>query len=282
MKKYKEFKIFASPFETEIITGLLWEFDISGINEEKDHLVVFAQENSSVDTLKISSLLARLKEEKTINSFSVEENLLEDKNWNEEWEKGIQVVEVDERIVIKPSFRDYDQKEGQIIITIDPKMSFGTGDHQTTQIMIKLTEKYLVPGVSLIDVGSGTGILSITAVKLGAKDAIAVDIDEWCLMNGLENCRLNNVENVIDIRQCEIGDVEEKKFDLILANINKNILIEIKDEIRKRLSSSGTLILSGLLFSDENDIRNHYEPIGFRMIEKMQMKEWIGIVFKWA
>lgn len=281
MKKYKEFKIYTEPFETEIITGLLWQLDISGINEEKDHLVVFAAENSEADTIKISSILAGLKSENILKSFTVEENLLEDRNWNEEWEKGIQVVEVDEKIVIKPSFRDYSPKEGQMIITIDPKMSFGTGDHQTTQIVIKLIEKYLLAGSSVLDVGSGTGILSIAAVKLGADSAVAVDIDEWCLLNGLENCRLNNVEDKIDIRQCEISDVEEKKFDFILANINKNILLEIKDEIRKRLAPDGILILSGLLFSDENDIRNHYEPAGFKMIEKMQMKEWIGLVFKW-
>ncbi len=281
MKKYKEFKILLEPFETEIVTGLLWELEITGINEEKDFLVVFADEKSSTGTKEIESILSKLKKEKILRTFSVTESLLEDKNWNEEWEKSIQVVEVDDRIVIKPSFRKYEEKPGQIIITIDPKMSFGTGEHQTTQIMIKLLEKYLIPDCELLDVGSGTGILAIAAVKLGAKKAVAVDIDEWCLMNGLENCRLNNVEDKIDIRQGELKNIEDKKFDMVLANINKNILIEIKDEIRKRLSAEGILVLSGLLFSDENDIRSHYEPIGFKVIEKMQMKEWIGLVLKW-
>ncbi|NLT50908.1 MAG: 50S ribosomal protein L11 methyltransferase [Ignavibacteria bacterium] len=281
MKKYKEFKIILEPFEPEIVTGLLWDLEITGINEEKDFLVVFADEKSSTGTKGIESILSKLQKEKILRSFSVSESLLEDKNWNEEWEKSIQVVEVDGKIVIKPSFRKYEEKPGQIIITIDPKMSFGTGEHQTTQIMIKLLEKHLIPSCELLDVGSGTGILAIAAVKLGAKNAVAVDIDEWCLMNGLENCRLNNVEDKIDIKQGELKDIEDKKFDMVLANINKNILIEIKNEIRKRLSSKGILILSGLLFSDENDICSHYEPIGFKVIEKMQMKEWIGLVLKW-
>jgi ribosomal protein L11 methyltransferase len=281
MKKYKEFRITLEPFEADLVSGLLWELDITGITEEDNFILVFAGENSEIDPLKIGSLLANLKSEGILNSFSVDENLLEDKNWNEEWENGVKVVEVDDRIVIKPTFRQYTPKEGQLIITIDPKMSFGTGDHQTTQIMIMLTEKHIQPEASVLDVGSGTGVLAITALKLGAKNALAIDNDEWCLMNGLENSRLNNVENVLDIRQCELADVEEKKFDLILANITKNILIEIKNEIKKHLAPEGTLILSGLLFTDENDIRKHYEPAGFKMIEKMQMKEWIGLVFKW-
>ncbi len=280
MKSYKEFIITSEPFIPEILSGILWELEISGINEEVNCLKVFADENSRIDTEKISSLLQKLKNEKMLFSFNIEENILEEKNWNEEWERSVNVIEVSERIIIKPTFRNYDAKHGQIIISIDPKMSFGTGEHQTTKLVLRFLEKYVSKGAKVLDVGSGTAVLAIAAVKLGAASAIAVDNDEWCYKNGKENCELNNISDKIDVRPGVIRDIAEKYFDLILANIQKNVLMEIAEELKDRLSRNGILILSGLLASDEDDIKKEYEKLGLQMIDKNQMGEWIGLVFK--
>lgn len=280
MKHYKEFTITSDPFIPEIISGILWELEISGINEEVNCLKVFCDEGSNIKIENISNLLNKLINEKMLRTFNVEENILEEKNWNQEWESSVNVIEISDRIVIKPTFRDYKSKADQIVISIDPKMSFGTGEHQTTKLVVLFLEKYIKPGMKILDVGSGTGILAIAGIKLGAEKAIAVDNDEWCYDNGKENCQLNNVTDKVDVRLGEINSIKENDFGLIAANIQKNILIDIAGELKMRLKDKGILILSGLLVSDEADIKNIYEKFDFKIIEKNQIGEWIALVLK--
>ncbi len=279
MKHYKEFTVTAEPFNPELISGLMWQLDITGVNEEVNCLKVFATEESDVKSENIKSILQKLVGEKMLFGFSVEEYILEDKNWNEEWEKSLRVIEVSDKLVIKPSFRDYAVKPGQIVITIDPKMSFGTGEHQTTKLVLRLLEKYVEPGIKMLDVGSGTGVLAIASIKLGAASASAVDNDEWCFGNAKENCEVNSTGDKIKIILGEIKDVEEDSFDLVTANIQKNVLLEISDEIKGKVKSGGLIILSGLLFSDEKDILEKYSSSGFQFVEKKSLDEWIAMVF---
>ena len=280
MKMYKEFSVTAEPFIPELLSGLLWELEITGINEEVNCLKVFASENSRINKEDVSDLLKRLVKEKMIFNFNVEENLIEEKNWNEEWEKSIKVTEVSNKIIIKPTFREYKAKPGQIVITIDPKMSFGTGEHQTTKLVLWFLEDKVEKGIKVLDVGSGTSILAIACVKLGAFKVIAVDNDEWCYSNGKENCELNLVSEKVDVRLGEIKDIDEKDFDLITANIQKDILMDIAGEIKDRIKKGGKLILSGLLFTDENDILTKYSSFGFQLEEKKSLDEWIALAFK--
>jgi ribosomal protein L11 methyltransferase len=282
MKKYKEFIVTTKPFLPEIISGLFWQFNISGIVEEDNYLRIFTNELPGPDAGAISEMLKSLVDQKIISGFSLEENIIKDKNWNEEWEKNINVVEVSDKIVIKPSFRKYRRKPGQIIITIDPKMSFGTGSHQSTKLALQLLEKYIVKGAKVLDVGSGTAILSIASIKLGANSATAIDNDEWCYENGIENCSLNNVNSSIKVLIGEIADITENDFDLILANIQKNVLIDIAEKIRNRTKKGGVVIISGLLFTDEEDIINKFSSLQFEMIEKKQVDEWIALALKIA
>ncbi len=280
MKNYKEFLITAQPFNTEIISSVLWELDINGITEEVNCIKVFAEDTSNVNKESISSQLRKLVYEKLLLSYEVEEYLLEDKNWNEEWEKNIKVIRVSDKIVIKPTFKQYNFEAGQIIITIDPKMSFGTGEHQTTKLILNLIEKYIKRGVTVLDVGAGTGVLAIAAVKLGAKKAFAVDIDEWCLTNAIENCELNKVRDKVVVQLGEITDVSENNFDMVFANIQKNVLLDIKNEIKDRIAPAGILLLSGLFYADEPDIIEQYAELSFTHIETVKMDEWIAIAMK--
>ncbi len=278
MKHFKEFIITAMPFDIDVISGALWNLDIDGITEEEDCLKVYADKKKDIDDLEIVFALERLVDYKQIIEFKVEEHLVEQKNWNKQWEKGINVIHVSEKIVIKPTFKKYKPQKDEIVITIDPKMSFGTGEHQTTKLVLIELEKEIKGGEKILDVGSGTGALAIAAVMLGAKSALAIDNDEWCFDNCKENIDLNNVKDKIEIRTCEIKDVSENDFDLITANIQKNVLLEIAEEISKRVKPNGKIILSGLLNTDEKDIKEKYEKLGFVLLSKNQMDEWIALV----
>ncbi len=278
-KIYKEFLITADPLNSEIISSVLWELNIDGISEEVNCIKVFTSD-SNLNQRKIEDVLQKLRMNSLIREFAVQENVIVEKNWNEEWEKSREVIHITDRIVIKPTFRQYEPKENELVITLDPKMSFGTGDHPTTKICINLLEKYIQPGIKVLDLGSGTGILSIVAAKLGVSKVIAIDIDEWSLLNGTENVKLNSVENIIEVRLCELKDVPEKDFQLIVANIQRNVLSELSSDIVYKLAENGTLILSGLLDGDYQIIKDTYSQFRLIVIDFLQMDEWIGVVFR--
>lgn len=279
VKSYKEFLITSEPLNTEILSSVLWELNIDGISEEINCIKVFTHDPNINEDL-IKDCLERLRKNNLIRGYDVQENILLEKNWNEEWERSREVIKISDRFVIKPTFKNYTANGNEIVIELDPKMSFGTGEHETTKICIRLLEKYVHQNYKVLDVGSGTAILSIAAAKLGAANVIAFDIDEWSKVNGEENVRLNNVEATVDVRMCELKDIEENNFDLIVANIQRNILLELAAGINERLLKGGIIILSGLLESDYQIISEKYSEFGLKEIDFMQLNEWIGIVFQ--
>ena len=279
MKNFFIYRIFTLPFDLELLSGILWDFDITGLMEDDDHITVFTSGKSKDNEIQFEEALNKLKLEKIINSFKIEKEILKDQNWNKLWEKSRDVIHVSDRIVVKPTFKSYQAKKNEIVLTIDPKMSFGTGEHQTTKLMLIMLEKIVKPEMIVLDVGSGTGILSIAAIKLGAKKAVAVDFDEICLENCRENSVLNKVQNSIEIFTGEIDLVKENNFDLVIANIQKNVLIEIAGKISDRLNQNGKIILSGLLVSDRTAIEKIYHSLGFHTLQVEQMDEWIAILF---
>lgn len=278
-KTYKEFIITAEPFNAEILSSILWELNIDGISEEVNCLKVFSQDEN-VSILSIETALLHLKENSLLREYSVQGNFIAEKNWNEEWEKSREVVHVSDKIVIKPTFKKYNAKPDEIVLILDPKMSFGTGDHQTTKICLKLIEKYIETGMKVLDAGSGTAVLGIATAKLGADKVIAFDIDEWCFENGVENAQLNAVVGKVEIRKCELNEIPENDFDLIIANIQKNVLLNLADGFKDRIKKNGILILSGLLDTDRESILKRYSLLGFNEIDFLQMDEWIGMVFE--
>jgi len=280
MKSYKEFLISFQPFNVDLISGLLWNLKIEGIVEDNSFIKVYTLAENNILESDFDKILLSSKRENLIESFFISSSDVENKNWNEEWEKKIQVIKVTDKIIIKPSFRNYMAAKDEIVITIDPKMSFGTGEHETTKLMLQFVEKYVYGNSKICDVGSGTAVLSIASYLLGAQKVIAIDNDELCLDNGLENTKINNAEGHVDVLNCELKDLNENNFDIILANINKHILIDIAKEMKTRIKSEGILILSGLLNTDQIEIINHYSKFGFELIDKRSMNEWISIVLK--
>jgi ribosomal protein L11 methyltransferase len=280
MKKFTQYRIITVPINNELISGILWQFDFAGITEIDNGLIVFVDPTKPVSENEINNVLESAKGEGFISEYYLTKEVIEDKNWNEEYEKNVRVIEVSERLVIKPTFKDYLPKKDQIIITIDPKMSFGTGEHETTKLILRMVEKYIRSGDLMLDVGSGTGILAIASVLLGAKKAIGVDNDEWCLLNGKENIRLNSLEEKVDIRLGEIDQIEESGFDIIAANINKHILFEIAPKLKTKIKETGTILLSGLLNSDESEVIKFYSRFNFKLELRTELNEWIALAFK--
>jgi ribosomal protein L11 methyltransferase len=280
IRHYKKYIITSAPFNPDLISGLLWTLGITGINEEENRIEAFTDSKMSVTKDEIKSLLQKLISEKLIVSFSIEEELGEIRNWNEEWEKKLRVIEVSDKIVVKPSTKAYNTKKDQVIIEINPKMSFGTGEHQTTKLMLLALEKYIKKGMKILDVGTGTGIIAVASIKLGAASAVGIDIDEWSYLNAKENCILNKVESEIEIMLTEVNGLKEKNFDLVAANIQKNTLLEIAEDLKHRIRENGILILSGLLEEDQQEILSAYSNLQFRLLEIMKMDEWTALVFK--
>ncbi len=280
MKKYKQFNIYTTPYDPETLSGFLWELEIGGFLDNDTFATVFAGEKSSINKSDVEELLNKLVADKFIESYSIEAEEHEEQNWNEEWEKNLNIIKVSDKIVIRPSTKEYEKTGDEIVITIDPKMSFGTGEHETTKLVLSLLDKYNVANGRVLDVGSGTAVLAIASVLLGADSAVALDNDEWCHLNGNENTLLNGVQDKIEVVLGELKDIKEENFDLILANINKPILLDINELILQKVKLGGIVILSGLLIVDEEDILAAYEKLGFTVVEKRTMNEWMGLVLR--
>ncbi|MBU1099164.1 MAG: 50S ribosomal protein L11 methyltransferase [Bacteroidetes bacterium] len=280
MKNYNEFTVTSIPFNTDLLSGLLWELPIIGINELDNFLLVFTEESNPLTESEISECLSGLIKNNLAESITVSKRVVESQNWNEEWEKNLRVIEVTDRIVIKPSFKEYMAKDNQIILHIDPKMSFGTGEHETTRLVLELLDSDYNGEAKVLDLGSGTGVLGICAAKLGAGKVFLVDNDEWCFENGKENIAANNVGECTSITLGEISDLKEDQFDLIIANINRHILLSIGSDIKTKLKRSGKLILSGLLVVDIEDITESYRNIGFKIIKQKSHQEWAALVLE--
>ncbi|MFN3135000.1 MAG: 50S ribosomal protein L11 methyltransferase [Candidatus Kryptonium sp.] len=209
--------------------------------------------------------------------ISIEE--ISDKDWNKIWEQTIEPIEVGEKFVIKPTWKQY-HKPNKIIIQIDPKMAFGTGHHETTRLMLRAIEKYLYPKCKVLDVGTGSGILSIAAIKLGAEISIGVDNDHWAYENAIENAEINNVKDKFKIILGTVDDVSETNFDFVLANINKNAIIKMLPKFYDKLKERGILITSGYLDIDQGTIEEHLWIYNLEIIDVLKENEWIAIVSK--
>ncbi|MCX7746842.1 MAG: 50S ribosomal protein L11 methyltransferase [Clostridia bacterium] len=204
---------------------------------------------------------------------------LNEEDWATSWKKYYKPFYISDRIVIKPSWEEYDNRQNEIVIELDPGMAFGTGTHETTRMCSQLLERYMKPGDSVIDVGCGTGILSIVASKLGASRITAVDVDEVAVRVSKENCQLNGV-NHITVFKGTLDEIEKNKVDLLVANIIAKVIIDISEIMPYYVKTGGYFVSSGIIKERKEDVIEAYSNVGFSCESILELGEWVAIVFK--
>ncbi len=276
MKTYVEISISASESQREMLIPTMVELGCMGFEERESHLLCYLEKGMWERQKLRTDLLALLRTISANAEISTRE--IEDKNWNAAWEATIQPIEVGSRLVIKPSWASYPVGSGRIVIEIDPKMSFGTGYHETTRLVLRLLEEHVRPGDRMIDVGTGTGILAIAAVKMGATSAAGIDIDEWSIENAKENIASNGLEGAITITDAPVSTFRDGEFSLLTANLTLNTNLELLGEFRRVLSPGGRALFSGLLKHDEQAMVHGLSMNHFSVLGQLYENEWVAIV----
>ena len=212
-----------------------------------------------------------------IGSFNIEE--IDESKW-QVWKDILKAVKVTDKIVIRPPWEKYESEDEQIVIEINPSMAFGTGHHESTRLCIEAAEQIILTDRvdSVLDVGCGSGILSIVAAKLGAKNVLAFDIDPISIDESNKNIEKNGITTGITTRCCEIKDIEGG-FDLVLANVYIEPLLSMREAIKSRLNKDGKVILSGFQDFREKELISGYEAAGFKLMNKYVDGEWVSVVF---
>lgn len=202
-----------------------------------------------------------------------------EEDWENNWKKYYKPTKVGNKIVIVPIWEEYTEKPGEIIVKMDPGMAFGTGTHETTRMCIKMLEKYVNNSSVVFDIGTGSGILSITAKKLNAKQAIGVDLDPVAVKSAKENIKYNNISN-IEILHGDLMDVISGKADVIVANIIADIIIPLSEQIKNFLNPDGVFISSGILKERKQDVVDKLEECNFNIEDVKEDGEWVCIAAK--
>ena len=256
----------------------LSDYPFTGVEEKMDELIVTFKSDDWNDKLpnEILENLRKISNEAEI----LEITTIVDQNWNEEFEKSVKPIIVNDNIGITPEWKK-NEINTKIKILINPKMSFGTGDHETTRLISQLAEKVVKPESSWIDVGTGTGILAILCVKLGAKGVFAFDNNEWSVKNTEENIMLNGVSDRIKIALLDIDEITLPKADGICANLFRHLLMQNFAKFYDSLKhNGGDLLIAGILKFDFDEVRNKAENEGFELIEYIIEHDWISAHFR--
>jgi len=272
---YFEINFFIDPFEeyiSDVLISELGEIGFDSFVSTETGLVAYALE-TAFDEAKLKDLLSDFPFEASID-YKVTQ--IESKNWNEEWEKHyFEPIVIGNECVIHSSFHKNVPK-AKYDIVIDPKMAFGTGHHETTSLVIGRLLQMDLQDKSLLDMGCGTAVLAILAAMRGAKDIVAIDIDTWCTENSIENIEMNNIHG-IDVQLGGAELLAGLHFDIILANINRNILLADMEQYAACLSSGGELYMSGFYVQDIPLIEAEANRNGLILIDYHEKNNWVAV-----
>ena len=250
--------------QSDVLIAQLSEIGFEGFEEEENKLKAFITSGDFNEKL--------LQDISTSFQLDFSKTIIEETNWNQVWESNFDPVIVDDFVAVRADFHE-PIKDVQFEIIITPKMSFGTGHHATTYMMMQGMREFDFASKTVFDFGTGTGVLAILAEKLGAKKVLAIDNDSWSIDNADENIQRNNCTK-IELRLAGNAAMDGS-FDIILANINKNVILDNFELLAKQLSPRGFLLLSGLLVEDEQDILAASARLNLLFLNKAQRHNWL-------
>lgn len=307
--KWTEIKVSTNAENEDIVSSILYEVGAMGLTIEDPNDIVeltkrvddwdFIDDSlfqSEFEGIIIKAYYSELEDlisivEKVKNRLEIEpvlagEKLLgkviistvDEKDWAESWKQYYKPKRIGEKIVIKPTWEDFEEKPGDIIIELDPGMAFGTGTHETTIMCAEALESHVKTNSTVFDIGCGSGVLSIVAAKLGAKEVIGVDLDEVCVKVSNENIEMNKVEDIIEIRKGNLLDVVKGKANIIVANIIAEIIASITGDIGSFLEEDGLFISSGIIIEKIPLVENALVENGFKILEVRKMNSWACII----
>ncbi|MBR8659309.1 MULTISPECIES: 50S ribosomal protein L11 methyltransferase [Bacillales] len=310
--KWSEISIHTTAEAVEAVSNLLYEMGANGVVIEDPEVLhrdwdtpfgeiyqlspddfpdegVFVKAYLPMDSSQLVDVLDELKEQLShltdygldIGKGTIAVNDVHEDEWAHAWKKYYKPVNVSERMTIKPVWEAYEPKRpDEIIIEMDPGMAFGTGTHPTTILCLRALEKYLQPGDRVYDVGTGTAILSIAAVKLGADHVLAMDLDEVAVRSAEANIELNGVHERITVRQNNLLDGVDEQVDLVVANILAEVIVRFTDDVYRVLKPGGVFIASGIIAAREADVKAAMEASGLELVETIFIDDWVAIVAK--
>ena len=295
--KYIEMTINTSKDKKDIIEGILFDYGIytteeisSDIVDELDQdekdwdFIDYPLLNSSEDIFALrvypenmedaNNLKAELSEKK-LGQCLLEEK--DDEDWANNWKKYYKPLEIGEKLAIVPEWEDYDN-DNRVVIKINPGMAFGTGTHESTYMCLELLERYVNKDDDIFDIGCGSGILAIAGLKLGAKKALLVDIDEKCINASHENAGLNDLEDKMEIKKGNLLDVVKGRADLIVSNIIAEIIVDEIKNLKNHMEKGGIFITSGIIKERRQMVIHALEENGFEIIDELEKNNWVAIV----
>ena len=265
----------------------LFELGSDGCQQLENAVVAYFADQNNVDDLKRN--IARYLAELTALGFEplrepVECKTIANQDWHGNWKKHFKPIVVSERILVKPTWTDFKSEANpQVVIEIDPKQAFGTGSHPTTRMALRFLEKYLSEGDRVLDVGTGSGILTIAAMKLGAGRVVAFDNDPIAIEAAMENCAQNSL---VSKPRLFVGELTALKnsapcFDFILANLNRKVIVRALPELNRHLSVSGHIVITGILQQESSQLSDRLDHVpSLRIVETHSIEDWLGLVLR--
>jgi len=261
--------------------GEIYELDPSDYPEEGIRIIAYLPENGKTDEKieEIRSAINGLRAFHDLGKNEITKRTVREEDWATAWKKYYKPLQITDRITIKPTWEDYKvRSDKELLIEMDPGMAFGTGTHPTTVLSIQALEKYLSKNDIVIDVGSGSGVLSITAAKLGADKVYAFDLDDVAVTSSKANIELNSLSEKVTVRQNDLLDGIRLEADLIVSNILAEIIVKFVADAWKNLKSGGFFITSGIIKDKEQLVTKELKKYQFEIVEVNEQEDWMSII----
>ena len=247
------------------------------VNKDRTHSIIHMYIAESDNAVEAVSYLRERFTACGIES-EIKCELVDDADWNENWKKYFKAFEIGNRLAVCPSWEDYNNVDNRTVISLDPGAAFGTGSHATTSLCLEILEKHVTPNTTVLDIGTGSGILAIAADLLGAKSAIGVDIDAQSVKTAIANAEINGVSEKTEFLVGDLADKISGKYDIVCANIVADVVMRLFDNVANFMKDDGILIVSGIIDMRSAEVEKSAIEHGFTITESLMREEWHAYV----